>query len=211
MKNAIPEARTRPKQGRAQVTYERLLDVAGELLAEVGIDGISTNLICARAGLTPPALYRYFADKYAVLEALGRRLMHRQNVVLEAWIARHAPGGLDAFGDHVEELMRENANVTQAEPGAVWILRALHASPRLIHIRVESHRYVTDKLVEAYCPHLPGVDRNLLWQRLRLSIELGFSAEEMLQEEGRVDQAQTFEQVAMLLRVLVDDLREKAA
>ena len=44
---------------------------AGALLAEVGIERISTNMIAARAGLTPPALYRYFADKYAVLEALA--------------------------------------------------------------------------------------------------------------------------------------------
>ena len=69
-------------------TRERLLDVAGELLGEVGIERISTNMICARAGVTPPALYRYFKDKYAVLEALGRRLMDRQNAVLFAWLDR---------------------------------------------------------------------------------------------------------------------------
>ena len=79
-----------PQQGRAQLTRGRLLDVAGELLAEVGIERISTNMIAARAGLTPPALYRYFGDKYAVLEALGRRLMERQNAVLEDWLARQA-------------------------------------------------------------------------------------------------------------------------
>ena len=33
-------------------TRERLLDVAGELLGEVGIERISTNMICARAGVT---------------------------------------------------------------------------------------------------------------------------------------------------------------
>src|ERR1700754_4768107 len=86
-----------PKQERAQATYERLLDVAGELLAEVGIDRITTNLICARAGVTPPALYRYFEDKYAVLEALGRRLMERQNIVLERWVERRSDGGIDAL------------------------------------------------------------------------------------------------------------------
>lgn len=74
--------RARPKQGRAQQTYDLLLNVSGELLAEVGADRISTNMICARAGVTPPALYRYFEDKYAVLEALGRRLMARRNEAL---------------------------------------------------------------------------------------------------------------------------------
>src|SRR5271155_229537 len=107
-----------PRQRRAVETYERLLDMAGELLAEVGIERISTNQICARAGMTPPALYRYFKDKYAVLEALGRRLMDRQNAVLFAWLDKYAPKGLPALGAAVEELLRDTAAVTASEPGA---------------------------------------------------------------------------------------------
>jgi len=198
---AKPPSRTRPRQGRALQTYERLLDVAGELLAEEGIERISTNMICARAGLTPPALYRYFADKYDVIEALGRRLMDRQNVVLEAWIARHADQGLDALSGNVEELLLENAAVTAEEPGAVWILRALHASPRLVHVRLESHRYVTDQLTAAYARHLPHIDRDELWQRLRLGVEMGFAADEMLYEETRVSGEMVLRSVAEMLRV----------
>ncbi|MDH7970945.1 TetR/AcrR family transcriptional regulator [Sphingomonas sp. AR_OL41] len=200
MSGLAPTKRPRPKQERAQLTYELLLDVAGNLLAEVGIDRISTNMICARAGVTPPALYRYFKNKYDVLEALGLRLMARQNVVLEQWIARHIDSGIDALRDGIEELLVETAAVTRSEPGAEWILRALHATPQLVHIRLESHRYVTDQLVAAYMRHLPGVDRAALWQQLRLSVELGFAADEMLQEETRVSPDFVFAQVARLLR-----------
>ena len=192
--------RSQPKQERAQATYDRLLDVAGELLGEVGLDRISTNLICARAGVTPPALYRYFSDKYAVLEALGRRLMARQNVALEAWIERHVDHGVEALRDGIEQLLRETAAVTQSEPGAVWILRALHATPQLVHVRLESHRYVTDRLADAYMRHLPDADRETLWQRLRLSVELGFAADEMLQEETRISPEFALRHVALLLR-----------
>lgn len=192
--------RTRPKQGRALLTYERLLDVAGDLLGEVGIEGISTNLICARAGLTPPALYRYFRDKYAVLEALGTRLLERQNVVLEAWLERYSSSGLEGLQSNIEQLLRDTAAATAMEPGAVWILRALHATPRLVHVRVDSHRYVTDRLVEAYLPFLPGVDREDLWQRLRLSVELGFATDEMLYEETRIPADAVFRHAARLLR-----------
>lgn len=195
-----------PKQARARLTQARLLDVAGELLAEVGLERISTNMIAARAGLTPPALYRYFGDKYAVLEALGRRLMDRQNAVLEAWIARHAPGGIEAMADHIGDLSVENAVVTRAEPGAVWILRALHASPQLVHVRLESHRHVTDRLTDACAPHLPGIDRNLLWSRLRLAVELGFAADEMLYEEDRVSADVVLAEVAGMLRSSLLDL-----
>src|SRR3546814_866662 len=169
-----------PQQDRARQTRKRLLDVAGELLAEVGVERISTNMIAARAGLTPPALYRYFNDKYAVLEALGRRLMERQNAVLEAWFVRHAPTGIAGMADNIGELLSENAAVTRAEPGAVWILRSLHASPQLVHVRLESHRHVADRLTDACLPYLPCIDPETLWARLRLAVELGFVADELL-------------------------------
>lgn len=199
-------ARLPPKQDRARQTQGRLLDVAGELLAEVGIERISTNMIAARAGLTPPALYRYFGDKYAVIEALGRRLMERQNAVLERWIARHAPVGIAGMADHIGDLLTANAAVTRAEPGAVWILRALHASPQLVHVRLESHRHVTDRLTDACAPQLPGTDRQILWSRLRLAVELGFAADEMLYEEDRVSAEMILAQVAATLRSALLDL-----
>lgn len=202
--NLEVEAKRLPKQERSHATFELLLNVAGELLSEVGIDGISTNLICTRAGLTPPALYRYFDDKYAVLEALGRRLMRRQNAALEGWIARHGPGGVASLRGNIEELLRETADVTASEPGAIWTLRALHASPRLVHIRVESHRYVTDRLTDAYAAHLPGVDRKELWSRLRLSVEMGFAVDEMLAEESEISRDAAF---AYAANTLSGDLR----
>ena len=195
-----------PRQDRAHLTRARLLDVAGELLAEVGIERISTNMIAARAGLTPPALYRYFSDKYAVLEALGRRLMERQNAALEAWLARHASAGIAAMADHIGDLLADNAAVTRAEPGAVWILRALHASPRLVHVRLESHRHVTDRLADACAAHLAAPDRQPLWSRLRLAVELGFAADEMLYEEDRVARAAVLADVAAMLRFALLDL-----
>jgi AcrR family transcriptional regulator len=181
-------------------TYERLLDVAGELLGEVGVERISTNMICARAGMTPPALYRYFHDKYAVLEALGRRLMDRQNAALFAWLERCGPGGLEGLGAGVEDLLRATAEVTAREPGAVWTLRALRSVPRLAHVRIESHRLVTDRMAEVYAPLLPDMPRDVLWRRLRISVELGFAVDEMLNEEDRIARDDLFRDAAELLR-----------
>ena len=189
-----------PRQERALQTYERLLDVAGALLAELGIERISTNLICARAGMTPPALYRYFRDKYAVLEALGRRLMNRQNAVLFAWLDKYGPQGLEALSGAVEELMRETARVTASEVGAVWTLRALRAVPQLTHVRIESHRLVTDRMAEVYAPLLPDMPREVLWRRLRISVEFGFAADEMLNEETLIPREDIIRDAALILR-----------
>jgi AcrR family transcriptional regulator len=188
-----------PRQQRSQATYERLLDVAGELLGEVGIERISTNLICSRAELTPPALYRYFKDKYAVLEALGRRLMDRQNAVLFDWLDEYGPQGLAALNAANETLLRATAAVTANEPGAIWILRALRAVPQLAHVRVESHRLVTDRMVEVFAPLVPALTREQVWRRLRLAVDLGYAVDEMLNEEDLIKRDDLFADAARLL------------
>jgi AcrR family transcriptional regulator len=181
-------------------TRERLLDVAGALLGEVGIERISTNMISARAGVTPPALYRYFKDKYAVLEALGLRLMDRQNQVLVAWLERYAPNGLPALADHMEDLLRATAQATAAEPGSIWTLRALRAVPQLAHVRIESHRRVTDRIVKVCAPFVPELPKKVLWRRVRMSIELGFAVDEMLNEEDRIKREDIIHEAARMLR-----------
>jgi AcrR family transcriptional regulator len=191
---------TRPRQTRALATRERLLDVAGVLLAEVGVERISTNLICARAGMTPPALYRYFKDKYAVLEALGERLMDRQNEALFAWLERCAPDGLEGLAMGVEDLLRATADITASEPGAIWILRALRAVPQLAHVRIASHRLVTDRMTAVYAPLLPQMKPDVLWRRLRLTVEFGFATDEMLNEETLIPRDDLIRDAAAILR-----------
>jgi AcrR family transcriptional regulator len=190
--------RAAPKQERAVQTRERLLDIAGKLLAQVGIERISTNMIAARAGVSPAALYRYFTDKYAILEALGRRLMDRQNAALFGWLEAHRAGGVEALFAHTEDLLRATADVTAREPGGVWIERALRAVPQLAHVRVESHREVTDAMLEVYAPLLPRMNRRTLWRRLRMSVELGYAIDEMLIEEDRIPRDEIFREAAAL-------------
>ena len=191
--------RAAPIQERAVQTRERLLDIAGALLGEVGIERISTNMIAAQAGVSPAALYRYFKDKYAVLEALGRRLMDRQNAVLFAWIDAHKAGGLDALSEGTEELLRATAEITDSEPGGVWILRAMRAVPQLAHVRLESHNEVTDALLEAYAPLLPKMNKRVLWRRLRMTVEFGYAVDEMLHDDDRFSRNEILRDAAHLL------------
>lgn len=195
--------RSPPRQERSVQTYERLLDVASELLSEMGLERISTNLICARAGMTPPALYRYFKDKYAVLEALGQRLMDRQNAVVFEWLDKYGPRGLDALWESTEELMRGIAAVTAEDPGSIQTLRALRAVPQLAHVRVESHRLVADRMTEVYLPLLPQLSREMVWRRLRIAIEFGFAVEEMLGEETLIPQDDLLRDAALMQRHLL--------
>ena len=190
-----------PVQDRAYRTRERLLDVAGSLLGDVGIERISTNLVAQQAGVTPPALYRHFRSKYDLLAGLAERLMARQNDVLIAWLDRWSEAGQAGLTAHLPDLFRATAQITDAEPGGVWIERALRAVPQLAPIRIASHRYVTDRIVAAIL-HDEAGDRAVLWRRVRLAVELGYAVDEMLQEEDRIDREDLFADAARAIEAI---------
>lgn len=191
-----------PVQDRAHRTRERLLDVAGALLGEVGIERISTNLVAQAAGVTPPALYRHFRNKYDLLAALAERLMARQNAVLIAWLERWRAQGQAGLTANLAELFRDTARVTDAEPGGAWIERALRAVPQLAPIRIASHRHVTDCLVAAMAAQAPADAHAALWRRVRLAVELGYAVDEMLHEEDRIGREALFADAARAIAAI---------
>jgi AcrR family transcriptional regulator len=192
-------ARPLPRQDRSQKTYERLLDITGVLLAEEGIERISTNMICTRAGMTTPALYRYFKDKYAIIEALSQRLMDRQFAVVQAWLSRHAPSGVAAVSENMEELLRALAAVTAAQPGAIWVFRAMRATPRLSQVRLDSHRRATDQLSQVYSALMPAVPPEMVWMRTRIGVEFAYATDEMIAESSQANLDQLFYEAGRIL------------
>jgi len=192
-----------PRQARSRRTFDALLDATGYLLSEVGIERISTNLICERAKVTPPALYRYFDDKYAVIFALAERLMLRQNDALRAWVASYGGQGLDVLSAKLHELLQTMSEITGSQPGAMWIMRALRSVPTLTPMRLYSHNYVTDLLTDTYHQYLPHVERDTIRRRTRLSVEMAYSMDEMLKEED-IDQTGLLEDAAFLFRSMLN-------
>jgi len=71
--SGAPDRRAEPKQTRGVETRRTILDAAGTLFGDQGYDATTTHQIAAAAGVSVGALYRYFADKEAVLVELYRR------------------------------------------------------------------------------------------------------------------------------------------
>lgn len=185
----------KPRQKRAQATYERLLDAAGLLLEEVGVERISTNLVAARAGVTPPTLYHYFADKYALLAALGERLMRAQNALVRLDPDLDEAALANVLCDHVA--------LTRASPGGPWVMRMLRAVPQLAEVRLASHRAVAAALVEAALAADPRQNRAALEQRARLAVDLGYAAIELVFDEPGLDEAQVMADTARAIRAML--------
>ncbi len=168
---------------RALATRQRLMQAGAELLGEVGIERISTNLVAQRAGVTPPVFYRHFKDKYELLAAMGEDLMLRQNTVLEAWLDHNEQGGYEGLIAAHYQFLLSSIQVTAAVPGAVWIMRALRAVPSLSAVRTGSHEYVTDRIMAVMQSLLPEADPVELRRRSRIAVEAGYSVIEMALED----------------------------
>ena len=179
------ETKLQPTQARGQDTYEIVLATAGEMLRDMGFEQLTTNAICQRAGLTPPALYRYFPNKYAILKELGDRLMSAQDEVVLEWIDG---GGL--AGDTVETRLASSiaiheriVEITRAFPGGAAIARALRAVPMLQRLRFESRDMVADRFYAAVRARYPKTSEQRLRVAMRMMVELSYAAVEMVVEE----------------------------
>jgi AcrR family transcriptional regulator len=117
--------RRAPVQERSAARVERMLDVCGQLIDEVGYEATTTTMIARRAEVSVGSLYQFFPDKRAVVQALAQRnldvylgrlsaalaevrLTHWRGMIdlaLDLWVALHRelPGfRVVRFGDVVD-------------------------------------------------------------------------------------------------------------
>ena len=174
-----------PAQQRSTETYERILVATAQTLCDVGIERLSTNLVCECAGLTPPALYRYFPNKYALLTVLGERLLEKQNGLIDHWITPQLLSGPpEALESALAELILETYRVTDATLGGMWILKGLRAVPALEHVRIDSHRRVSGAQAEILAQVFPQVDPQQLAIAARVAVEMIHATIELLFDES---------------------------
>jgi AcrR family transcriptional regulator len=68
-------ATSQPKTRRRQVSEERILEAATQMVLAQGYDGLNMKDVADAADYTPGALYRYFPSKSALLAAVVVRLL----------------------------------------------------------------------------------------------------------------------------------------
>lgn len=67
----------RPRQKRSQERFERILDVAEELLEELEPGNISIYTLAEKADMSPPSIYHFFPDSQHVFGALAERYFQK--------------------------------------------------------------------------------------------------------------------------------------
>ena len=99
------EERPAPKTKRARATVDAIVAATARILQEQGFEGLGARAIAKEAGLSPGALYRYFANVPAILGELARRNDERILEQAEETLSRAHDGPLrDAVAETVTAL-----------------------------------------------------------------------------------------------------------
>jgi AcrR family transcriptional regulator len=193
--------KNRPQQERAKRTYEAILTAASELLVEVGVERISTNLVAERAGITVPALYRYFPNKYAVLNALGAALMDKQNAVFQEWFDQYVDSGdAQVLLDNVYDLLKRTYDVTREEVAGLEVVLALRAVAPLQEVRLGSHRLVASQFSKIAAQLLGRPEDDMIKMQARLTIDTGYAMVEMALEDRTLSAEPLLREGARMIR-----------
>ena len=70
--------RKAPRQARALVTVDAILEAAARIIASGGLAAYNTNAVAERAGVSIGSLYQYFGSKDALMAALIERQQAQQ-------------------------------------------------------------------------------------------------------------------------------------
>jgi AcrR family transcriptional regulator len=80
--------RVAPRQPRALLAVDRLIDSGGRKMVESGLQGLTVDRVAKDAGVSKQAAYRYFSTPDDILRALVRRIQARRFAELMLLIER---------------------------------------------------------------------------------------------------------------------------
>src|SRR5689334_15973711 len=101
----------RPRKRQPDLTQQRLLDVAGDLVVEAGVAALTLDAVAKRAGVSKGGLLHHFPSKNALLAAMVDGMVER---FFDA-VAEHAGHDPDPQGRSARAYVLTTANQTTAD------------------------------------------------------------------------------------------------
>jgi AcrR family transcriptional regulator len=127
--NGDEAVRRRPRQARAQERFERILDTAETVFAEVGYEAATTNLIAMRAETSIGSLYEFFPNKEAIASSLAERYLDRITTLYNKHLVNEPATEGNVLVQHIVEALD---TFYRNNPGAVPLLNGRLTSRELV-------------------------------------------------------------------------------
>ncbi|EHB59287.1 TetR/AcrR family transcriptional regulator [Mycolicibacterium vinylchloridicum] len=130
--------RRAPVQARSRQTVARILDAAAAIADEDGVDAVTTRSIADRAGVSYPSLYRFFADRDAILD----ELMERHCAEIDAQcVAAEQTWTITSIAQLLNNELDLHVDYYRKHPGAAGLWMGGRTSPTVtkhVHARMQT-------------------------------------------------------------------------
>jgi len=144
-KSEFLQPRRKPRQQRAQIRTQQILDVTAKLLEQVGIDSLTTLMIAKELNISVGSLYHYFPNKHAILNRLGTMWLEEMTTVIEE--IENMDVGNMPLSKFVDEAVNRLLIVYRNQRAVLPLAQALCAIPELRHLDEEHDDLIISKMM----------------------------------------------------------------
>jgi AcrR family transcriptional regulator len=189
-----------PSQPRSRDTFEAICDAAAAMIAEGGLEALTTNGVARRAGVSITAVYAYFPDKWAIVHELFERFERmRVDYIAVRFATITTAGDWRAVMDETwDALVRFRIEV----PAGMALRHAVHATPRLRQIDLAGTERAVRNFSAAMIARRPDLDparaRQVAWTA---TIAVGPILDDVC-ADGTIDEAKLAEGKRLMLGYL---------
>jgi len=143
--NELLQLRRNPRQQRAQIRTQQILDVTAKLLEKVGIDSLTTLMIAKELDISVGSLYHYFPNKHAILNRLGTMWLEEMTTAIEE--IENMEVGSMSLSKFVDETVDRLLVVYRNQRAVLPLAQALCAIPELRHLDEEHDDLIISKMM----------------------------------------------------------------
>lgn len=151
-----------PRQERGRERVGKILDAAAEVIAEVGVDTMTTNAIATRASTSVGSLYQFFPNKEAIVEALAARYNTELRRINES--AMSAEATFLPLPELVDRIVTPLLRFHEENPAYRHVYHAMNGPDGPSCGEAELHKAVVirlEALLEARAPAMPPEQRHV--------------------------------------------------
>ena len=170
MSDTSVEVRKLPVQARSRARVETILNVAKEIIQEVGSDGLKMNALAQRAEVPIGTVYQFFPNKSAVIHTLVTAAMEQTRAGLDAQF--DGVQSLDDAADRLDQAVRGYYQFLKEEPVVRSILGSTQGDKKLQTLDQEDSRQNGEMLFERLKDFVAPKDHKRLSAMLFLNAHL---------------------------------------
>lgn len=166
--NQLPLERRQPRQDRSAQRVALILDTTASLVDEVGYGNLTPALIARSAGMSGPAIYRYFSDLESIALALAARNLERY-----VDRCREFLGEATEWQDAIIAAVASYADFFRYEPGFRQIRLGDAITHERLGARVSNKTLLASTVSELFVEVYEVIPRSELLKHVEVMVEIG--------------------------------------